>query len=149
MHAAGTGLTPFRAFLSERCKLRSVGKPVGPMILFFGCRNLEEDFIYKDEIAEMQDTLGGALRTVTAFSRASDQERRYVPDRICEFGGEVVEMMDSGAFFYVCGRAAMAREVLSTVVGCLRRVEGLGEDEIEEWQRAVKRRNRWQEDVWE
>lgn len=88
------------------------------------------------------------MRVVTAFSPARDQERRYVLDRVCEFGGEVVKMMDSGAYFYVCGRAAMAREVLSTDVGCSRRVKGLGEYEIEEWQRAVKRRNRWQEDVW-
>lgn len=147
MVAAGTGIAPFRAFLIERCKLSAVGKPVGAMILFFGCRHLEEDFIYRDEIAQMRETLGGSLRVVTAFSRANSQ-KRYVQDRVGEEGEDVVGMMDAGAYFYVCGKAAMAREVQGAVVGCLRRVKGWGDGEIEEWQRAVKRRNRWQEDVW-
>lgn len=150
MVAAGTGLAPFRAFLSERCKIKAVGKPVGPMILFFGCRNPEEDFIYKDEIAQMQEALGGSLRVVAAFSRVDSQgqEPKYVQDCVREEGEGVVGMMEAGAYFYVCGRAAMAREVQGAVAGCLRRVKGWEDGEIEEWQRAVKRRNRWQEDVW-
>lgn len=151
MVAAGTGLAPFRAFLSERCKLKSLGKPIGPMMLFFGCRNPDEDFIYRDEITQMQETLDGLLRVVTAFSRVNEthgQTRGYIQDRVGEFGGEVVSMLDSGAYFYVCGRAAMAREVQETVMDCLRRVKGFGDGEIEEWRRALKRRNRWQEDVW-
>ncbi|KAL3952478.1 hypothetical protein ACCO45_012421 [Purpureocillium lilacinum] len=34
MLAAGTGLAPFRAFIAERCRLQSMGRQVGDMLLF-------------------------------------------------------------------------------------------------------------------
>lgn len=148
MVAAGTGLAPFRAFLSERCKLKSVGKPVGQMILYFGCRNPEEDYIYEDEIQELQQALGRLLQVFTAFSRVSPQERKYVQDRVSEHGEDILRLMDNGAYFYICGRAAMARKVQGAVAGSLKKIKNWGDLEIEEWQREVKRRNRWQEDVW-
>ncbi|GAD94751.1 hypothetical protein PVAR5_3380 [Paecilomyces variotii No. 5] len=111
MVGAGTGAAPFRAFLAERCQLLSIGKPVGEMILFFGCRNPEEDFIYREELEEMKQKLGDRLSIVTAFSRLRGEPRRYVQDRIIESSKDVVKLLDDGGNFYICGRAAMAREV--------------------------------------
>jgi sulfite reductase alpha subunit-like flavoprotein len=39
------------------------------MIIFFACRNLDENIIYRDELEEMQKTPGDKLRKITAFSR--------------------------------------------------------------------------------
>lgn len=35
MAAAGTGPAPFRAFITERVRLKAMGKPVGEMLIFF------------------------------------------------------------------------------------------------------------------
>ena len=76
MVSAGTGLAPFLAFLSKRKKLFEIGRPVGEMMLFFGCRHPEEDLIYRAELAEFERIFGGKLRVVTAFSREENGRRR-------------------------------------------------------------------------
>ncbi|KAJ5659443.1 hypothetical protein N7507_005894 [Penicillium longicatenatum] len=148
MVGAGTGLAPFRAFLSERCQVQKIGKEIGQMILFFGCRNPDEDFIYRDELQEMQEILGDKLRLVAAFSRLEGTPRQYVQDRVSEFGEEVVKLIDEGASFYVCGRAGMAREVEKAVGVTMQKTKRWSEEEVNNWSKAVKRKNKWQEDVW-
>ncbi|KAJ5168353.1 uncharacterized protein N7482_003947 [Penicillium canariense] len=148
MVGAGTGLAPFRAFLSERCQVQKIGKEVGQMILFFGCRQFNEDFIYRQELEEMQSVLGEKLRLVTAFSREKGTPRRYVQDRIAELGDDIVQLIDEGGSFYVCGRAGMAREVWKAVGAAMKTAKGWSDDEVNNWSKAVKRKNKWQEDVW-
>lgn len=148
MVGAGTGLAPFRAFLSERCQVQKIGKEIGQMVLFFGCRNPSEDFIYREELQEMQKTLGDKLRLVTAFSREQSTPRQYVQDRVSEFGDDVAKLIDEGASFYVCGRAGMAREVEKAVGATMKKAKGWSDDEVNSWSKAVKKKNKWQEDVW-
>ncbi|KAL4792884.1 hypothetical protein BDV19DRAFT_400353 [Aspergillus venezuelensis] len=148
--AAGTGLAPFRAFLSERRQLLKIGRDIGPMILFFGCRRPDEDFIYKAELEEMKAAFGDKLTLVTAFSRDPGSKRLYVQDAILEHKEALVDLLvEQRGNLYICGRAGMAREVERRVTGeILQGAKGWTEKESEEWVRGVKRRNKWQEDVW-
>lgn len=148
--AAGTGLAPFRAFIAERRQLLALGKPVGEIVLFFGCRSPREDFIYREELEALERGLDGRLKIITAFSRFEHggEQRRYVQDRVRECGRDIVGLLDQGANLYICGRAAMAREVEDVVSGEMKRVKGWGEMEMNEWTKGIKKRNKWQEDVW-
>ncbi|KAF4151390.1 hypothetical protein CNMCM6936_004640 [Aspergillus lentulus] len=147
MVAAGTGLAPFRAFIAERRQLSLIGKEIGEMVLFFGCRSPTQDFIYKEELDEMQAALGSKLRVITAFSRVGG-EKVYVQDRIAEHAAEVIRLIDEGANVYICGRAGMAREVEKSVGEAMRAARQWSEAELNEWSKAIKRKNKWQEDVW-
>ncbi|KAL1631784.1 hypothetical protein SLS56_004305 [Neofusicoccum ribis] len=146
MAAAGTGLAPFRAFVAERARLAAVGREVGRMLLFFGCRRRGEDDIYAEELGAWERGLGGRLRVVWAVSR--EEGGMYVQGRVAEEVGEVLGLLDEGANFYVCGRASMAREVGRVVGEGMGRREGWDEARVKEWSEGIKRRGKWLEDVW-
>ena len=81
MFASGAGFAPFRGFIQERAAQKAGGIAVGPMILFFGCRHPDLDFLYSDtELKEWMEQ--GVVEVHTAFSRASDQSQgcRYVQE---------------------------------------------------------------------
>jgi NADPH-ferrihemoprotein reductase len=149
--ASGSGLAPFLGFLTERQRLASIGRDVGPSLLFFGCRSPSE-YIYASELSALADRgAGGAggIEVVTAFSRETGKAKKYVQDRVEERAEEVVRMLvEENAYFYICGSAAMARDVKSRVEGLLGKRMGWGEEGVREWSEGLRRGKRWQEDVW-
>lgn len=149
MVAAGTGIAPFRGFLSERARLKTIGKPVGRMILVFGCRRAGEDYLYKEELKEFQETLGEeTLSILTAFSR-DGANKFYVQDKITERAEEVCTLLvENNANFYICGSATMAREVAKSIDAALQKLKGWSDEECKVWSGKQKRNNKWQEDVW-
>ncbi|KAJ3940083.1 uncharacterized protein N0V96_010087 [Colletotrichum fioriniae] len=148
MVAAGTGLAPFRAFIMERLRLQSVGKDIGQMILFFGCQRPDDDYIYKEELEQMEKDLGGKLKIVTAFSRQEGAKKTYVQDRVRELGAEVLGLLEESASLYMCGRASMAREVGKTLGDVMRADKGWSDAQVKDWSEGLKRNRKWQEDVW-
>ena len=106
MVGPGTGIAPFRAFLEER----EVTKAAGRNWLFFGNPHRATDFIYDNELTQMQER--GVIHQLSlAFSR--DQEQKiYVQDLMLESGAELWEWISNGGYFYVCGDASrMAKDV--------------------------------------
>jgi NADPH-ferrihemoprotein reductase len=149
MTAAGTGIAPFRAFLQERARLFKMGRPIGRMILFFGCRNANQDFLYRDELRDFQTIFGSKLTMVTAFSRPDDGLKMYVQDRVAEHSQELTELLvDCDANFYICGSAAMARDVSRAVGVALSDGQKWNEGEVQSFMERQKKSRRWQQDVW-
>jgi sulfite reductase (NADPH) flavoprotein alpha-component len=106
MIGPGTGIAPFRGFLHERAAAGATGKNW----LFFGAQSVKTDYLYENELAELQ-AKGVLTRLDTAFSR--DQEHKiYVQDRMIEQGAELFAWLEQGATVYVCGDASrMAKDV--------------------------------------
>jgi NADPH-ferrihemoprotein reductase len=78
MVGPGTGVVPFIAFCQEREQLKSQNKAIAEAHLFFGCRDKDSDFIYRDYLANMLDTK--VLNSLNlAFSRPKDKSgKMYV-----------------------------------------------------------------------
>lgn len=149
MVGAGTGIAPFRGFLQERARLRKMGRPVGKTIFFFGCRNENQDYIYRDELAQLQQALGESFELHTAFSRPDAGSKVYVQDRVGEHGEKISGLvLDEDANFYICGSAAMARDVGKVVGEELSRREHWDDEGLRVFMERQKRLRRWQQDVW-
>ena len=109
-------------------------------MLFYGCRNRNEDYLYRDEWQSYAgDALGDKFDIDVAFSREQG-DKVYVQHRLRARGDEVAKLVkDEGAFFYICGDAAnMAREVNAALV------ELVGEALVKE----MRANGRLLEDVW-
>jgi cytochrome P450/NADPH-cytochrome P450 reductase len=147
MIGAGTGLAPFRGFLQERAALRDQGVPVGPSLLFFGCRNQEVDLLYADELHHYQDR--GLVRVENAFSRATDTRCRYVQDAMLDCTDEVWDLLQHDAAVFVCGNAStIAPGVRSALVRIFTDKTGAGEADAKAWLSGLRTTDRFVEDIW-
>ncbi len=143
MVGPGTGIAPFRAFTQER---RAVGA-TGRSWLFFGDRRFTHDFLYQ---LEWQDALedGSLSRIDVAFSR-DQPEKVYVQDRVWEHRRDVVDWLEGGAAFYVCGDAnAMAKDVRSALVRSYADVKALSPGDAEAAVTRLERDKRYLQDVY-
>lgn len=149
MVAAGTGIAPFRGFVQERTRLMDLGKSIGKMLLFFGCRDDENDFLYKDEWEEKQIKLGESFRLVPCFSRLESQKKVYVQSGLAEHGKLVLKMIDDGAAFFICGSAKMAREVRTRLNLILAEGRQQNLEDADTWVSSkMKKAGLYHEDVW-
>jgi cytochrome P450/NADPH-cytochrome P450 reductase len=71
MFAAGSGLAPMRGFIQERAEQRKAGRETGRMILYYGCRTPEDDYLYSDSDLEEWTALG-VVDVRPAFSKLPD-----------------------------------------------------------------------------
>jgi sulfite reductase alpha subunit-like flavoprotein len=96
--APGTGVAPCRALLWDRAQLHFENKhTIGKAYLFYGGRNKDADFFYKDDWRYLQ------TEVFTAFSR-DQKEKIYVQD-IIRREGKLLEHLirKEAAIIYVCG----------------------------------------------
>jgi sulfite reductase (NADPH) flavoprotein alpha-component len=143
MIGPGTGVAPFRAFLRER---QAIGAP-GRNWLFFGHRNQDTDFFYRDELLAMRQA--GLLNRLTlAWSRAA-KEKTYVQDRMREVGVDLWRWLADGAHVYVCGDAKrMAKDVEAALVDVVARHGVRTTDEAIAFVQGLKKSGRYQADVY-
>ena len=143
MVGPGTGIAPFRAFVQERRATAATGRSW----LFFGDRQFTHDFLYQ---LEWQNALkdGALTRMDVAFSRDTP-EKVYVQNRIWEQRRDLIEWLDKGAYFYVCGDAkAMAKDVRATLVKAYADVKGLSAEAAEKAVSDLDRAHRYLADTY-
>jgi len=143
MVGPGTGVAPFRAFVQERRATEASGRSW----LFFGDRTFTHDFLYQ---LDWQDALndGALTRMDVAFSRDTP-EKIYVQHKLWDRRAELVEWLDGGAYFYVCGDAkAMAKDVRAALVRAFADVKALSPDAAEQAVVTLERKKRYLQDVY-
>lgn len=140
MIGPGTGIAPFRAFLSER---ESVGAG-GRNWLFFGDQHFITDFLYQTELQQWKEN--GVLHTLdVAFSR--DQAQKiYVQDKIRERAREFFEWLENGATLYVCGAKKMSEDVEKTILDLIKNSGSTGD--AENYLNELKSSGRYLKDVY-
>ncbi|QGJ70230.1 NADPH--sulfite reductase flavoprotein alpha-component [Planctomycetales bacterium 10988] len=143
MVGPGTGVAPFRAFLQER----QIRKAPGKNWLFFGERNRESDFFYKEELNGMIED-GTLNRLDLAFSR-DQAEKIYVQNRMKEQGKELFAWLEEGGYFFVCGDAyRMAKDVDKALHEVIAEHGGMSDEQAAEYVNQMKKDKRYVRDVY-
>lgn len=143
MIGPGTGIAPFRGFLHERRASGTSGKNW----LFFGDQRAATDFLYRDELEDLQRQ-GTLTRIDTAFSR-DQAEKVYVQHRMLEHAGELFAWLEEGAHVYVCGDASrMAKDVDAALHTVIERAGGKTPEKAAEYVQALKAAKRYCRDVY-
>ncbi len=147
MVGPGTGVAPFRGFLQERAALKQQGVPVGESLLFFGCRDPLQDFLYEDEMRAFE--AAGVTRLHTAFSREPGKPKTYVQQAIKEQSEEVWRLLQQEAIVYVCGDASrMAPDVRRAFADVFQERTGASEADAQAWLSGLTASHRYMEDIW-
>jgi sulfite reductase (NADPH) flavoprotein alpha-component len=140
MIGPGTGIAPFRAFLSER---ESAGAG-GRNWLFYGDQHFTTDFLYQTELQQWMES--GVLHELdVAFSR-DQAEKIYVQDKIRQRADEFFQWLENGATLYVCGAKRMSEDVEKTILDLVKK-SGLQED-AETYLNELKSAGRYLKDVY-
>jgi cytochrome P450/NADPH-cytochrome P450 reductase len=147
MVGAGTGLAPYRGFLQERTALEQQGNKLGPAMLFFGCRNPEQDYLYEAELQGFAQK--GVVEVACAFSRVEGQPKQYVQQVIAERGDEVWELLQQNAAVFVCGDAShMAPDVRRAFGALYQANAGADDAAVQAWLADLDSQHRYIADVW-
>ena len=143
MVGPGTGIAPFRAFLEERQALGARGKNW----LFFGDQCRATDFLYEQELLQLQQS-GLLTRLDVAFSR-DQAEKVYVQDRMLQRSRELWDWLEEGAHFYVCGDAKrMASDVDRALQQVVIEAGGQTAEAAKAYVANMTRSGRYQRDVY-
>jgi sulfite reductase (NADPH) flavoprotein alpha-component len=143
MVGPGTGVAPFRAFVQERAAAGASGRNW----LFFGERRFLNDFLYQ---TEWQAALkaGTLHRLSPAFSR-DGPAKLYVQHRMAEQARELVDWLEGGAHFYVCGDASrMAKDVRAALVAAFASVKAVSPEAAQAEVAKLEREKRYLTDVY-
>ena len=109
MIGPGTGVAPMRAMLQERAWQKTQGADVGSNVLYFGCKNRDQDFIYKEDLEAFKAD-GTLDKLRLAFSREGPS-KVYVQHLLREDAAEVWDLLQRGAYVYVCGGTHMGTDL--------------------------------------
>ncbi|CAF3926461.1 unnamed protein product [Rotaria magnacalcarata] len=151
MIGPGTGLAPFRGFIQERHffknQVKPQGKPVGETILYYGCRNRAEDYLYEEELNYFVKE--NVLELHIAFSR-DQEEKIYVTHLLKDHGAKLWKLIkEDNASVYVCGDAKnMARDVHSILIDIAQTYGNMTSERAAAFIKDLIQKERYSQDVW-
>uniref|UniRef100_A0A914WD81 Methionine synthase reductase n=1 Tax=Plectus sambesii TaxID=2011161 RepID=A0A914WD81_9BILA len=160
----GSGIAPFLGFLQEIMHEHLSGKNTcleTERWVFFGCRQLDQDFIYRDELEAFERE-----RIITKLviceshegcgsTEAPTARLKYVQDAMRAQSKEVVDFImnakEGGQLskVFLCGDAVgMSKGVWETFIEIVSTHSGMSEAEAKQYLVKLKEDGRYIEDVW-
>nr|KAF6355772.1 cytochrome p450 oxidoreductase [Myotis myotis] len=148
MVGPGTGVAPFIGFIQERAWLRQQGKEVGETLLYYGCRRSDEDYLYREELAQFHKE-GSLTQLNVAFSREQPQ-KVYVQHLLKRDKEHLWKLIhEEGAHIYVCGDARnMARDVQNTFYDIVSELGSMEHTQAVDYIKKLMTKGRYSLDVW-
>lgn len=148
----GTGCAPFRGFVEERA-IQDMSGSAAPIMLFFGCRNQENDFLYKDfwlshaqNSGPLSIARGGGF--YVAFSRDQPQ-KVYVQHKMREQSQRVWNLLVEGASIYVSGSSTkMPSDVMSALEEIIYKEAGVSRETAVLQLRRLEKDGRYHVEAW-
>jgi benzoyl-CoA 2,3-dioxygenase component A len=112
MICTGTGAAPMRGMTEYRRRLLAQGTPVdGKLMLFFGARRPGE-LPYFGPLRKLPSSF---IDIHLAFSRADDEPKTYVQDKLRAAAAGVADVLKGDTYFYVCGVKGMEAGVMDAL----------------------------------
>ncbi|KAM8709221.1 hypothetical protein ACLKA7_016089 [Drosophila subpalustris] len=139
MIGPGTGIAPFRSIIQNRLQLQKTGVSIGQLVVFFGCRQKDKDYHFKEDFERWQESQSVVVHV--AFSR--DQENKvYVQHLIKEHASHLAKLIrEQNAYIYVAGSSNNMPKAVREAF-----LEALDNDAIY-LDQLIKQR-RYQEETW-
>lgn len=153
MIGPGTGIAPMRALLQERQYLQSLNNQNnsnnGDNILFFGCKYQAIDYIYRDELEEYQRN-NILTNFYVAFSRDDSNNKEYVQHimKKIEVSTQLMKLIDSGAYIYVCGATAMGTDVMNAFHTIIAQHKNINPTKVNDFVKDLQQNGRYVQELW-
>ncbi|XP_052489699.1 NADPH-dependent diflavin oxidoreductase 1 isoform X3 [Gossypium raimondii] len=148
----GTGCAPFRGFVEERA-VQSQCSTIAPTLLFFGCRNENNDFLYRDfwlshseNDGVLSEAKGGGF--YAAFSRDQPQ-KVYVQHKMQEQSERIWNLLCEGAAIYVAGSSTkMPSDVMVAFEEIISKESGAPRESAVRWLRSLEKAGKYHVEAW-
>ncbi|KAF9604811.1 hypothetical protein IFM89_010352 [Coptis chinensis] len=143
---------PLFAFVAER-ESQSTSEATAPILFFFGCRNDENDFLYRDfwlshaqSGGVLSEEKGGGF--FVAFSR--DQPKKlYVQHKMEEESQWILSLLSSGTAVYIAGSSTkMPTDVMSCIERIVAKEGVVPKDSAVRWLRALEKAGKYHVEAW-
>lgn len=133
--------------------MQSRFNPTTPILFFFGCRNEETDFLYRDfwnyhsqQGGLLSEEKGGGF--YVAFSRDQPQ-KIYVQDKMRENSKKIWSLLGEGAAIYVAGSSTkMPSDVFSCFEEIISEENGVSRESALRWLRILERAGKYHVEAW-
>ena len=137
-----------RALLQERLyQKEQLQLPVGPNVLYFGCKKQSEDYLYKEELEEFQQK-NILNQLYLAFSR-EQKEKVYVQNLLSKNSKETWDLIhNKTASIYVCGGVRMGNDVHETLKSICTGEGGMSAADAHEYMSGLAKEGRFVQELW-
>lgn len=151
MIGPGTGVAPMRALIYQRHHWRATmgaNQDLARDVLFFGCRNAEADYFFKNEWVQLKHE-GVPLTVFAAFSR-DQRQKVYVQDLVREHSERVYDALARrSGIVYICGSSGkMPQAVREALIESFEKHGQLTREDAEAYLAVMEKTGRYKQETW-